>query len=88
MASVVTHDVPPQPEDPRAHEGYVINMYVRPGSRGRGIGRRLLDACLGLAVEQDLRRFYLYATAAGRPMYEVAGFANHADWMVLRVPEA
>jgi GNAT superfamily N-acetyltransferase len=87
MASVVAHDVPPLPEDPRAREGYVINMYVRPGSRGRGTGRRLLDACLGSAGEQGFRRFYLYATASGRPMYEDVGFANHADWMVLQVPE-
>ncbi len=86
LASVVVHDVPPLPEDPRSREGYIINMYVRPGFRGRGIGRRLLDACLGTAVNQGFRRFYLYATPSGRPMYEQAGFTNHRDWMVVQVP--
>ena len=86
LASVVVHDVPPLPEDPRCHEGYIINMYVRPDSRGQGIGRSLLDACLGVADERGIRRFYLYATDAGRPMYVEAGFANHDDWMVVQVP--
>jgi len=86
LASVVVHDVPPLPQDPRSREGYIINMYVRPGFRGRGIGRRLLDACLGIAVDQGICRFNLYATTSGRPMYERAGFANHKDWMVVQVP--
>jgi ribosomal protein S18 acetylase RimI-like enzyme len=86
LVSVVVHDVPPLPEDPRSSEGYIINMYVRPGSRGKGIGRRLLDACLGIAGDQGIRRFYLYTTTSGRPMYEQAGFTNHTDWMVLQVP--
>jgi GNAT superfamily N-acetyltransferase len=86
LASVVVHDVPPVPEDLRTHEGYVINRYVRPDFRGRGIGRRLLDAHLGTADEQGIRRFYLYATPSGRPMYGDAGFAPHDDWMVLQVP--
>jgi len=86
LASVVVHDVPPLPEDRRSREGYIINMYVRPGFRGRGIGRRLLDACLGMAVDQGICRFYLYATPSGRPMYEQAGFTNHKDWMVVQVP--
>jgi GNAT superfamily N-acetyltransferase len=87
LASVVMHDVPPLPEDPRSHEGYVINMYVCPDFRGQGLGRRLLDACLGVAGERGIRRFYLYATESGRPMYESAGFANHKNWMVVQVPQ-
>ena len=88
LASVVVHDVPPLPEDPRSSEGYIINMYVRPEFRGEGIGRRLLEACLGIADDHGIRRFYLYATASGRPMYEQAGFTAHEDWMVVQVPRA
>ena len=86
LASVVLHDVPPVPEDPRSQEGFIINLYVRPTFRGAGVGHRLLDACLGAADDQDIRRFSLYATAAGRPLYESAGFADHRDWMVVQVP--
>lgn len=86
LASVVVHDVPPLPEDSRSHEGHIISMYVRPGFRGNGIGRRLLDSCLGIAGVQGIRRFCLYATTSGRPMYEEAGFTNHRDWMVVQVP--
>ena len=42
--------------------------------------------CLAIAGDQGIRRFYLYATASGRPMYERAGFTNHRDWMVVQVP--
>ena len=86
LASVVVHDVPPVPEDPRSREGFIINMYVRPTFRGQGVGHRLLDACLTAADDLDIRRFNLYATAAGRPLYEQAGFTGHRDWMVLPVP--
>ena len=86
LASLVLHDVPPVPEDPRSQEGFIINLYVRPAFRGKGVGRRLLDASLGAADGHDIRRFNLYATSAGRPLYEQAGFASHPDWMVRQVP--
>ena len=66
--------------------GFIINMYVRPAFRGTGVGHRLLEACLGAADGHGIRRFNLYATAAGRPLYEQAGFAVHPDWMVVQVP--
>ena len=65
------------------------HQHVRP-ARVPGPGDRPPTARrvrLGSAGEQGFRRFYLYATASGRPMYEDVGFANHADWMVLQVPE-
>ncbi len=66
--------MPPRPGDLRPHEGYVLNMYVLPGARSRGVGRRLLDACLASAGELGVRRFHLVATEDGRPLYESAGF--------------
>jgi GNAT superfamily N-acetyltransferase len=84
--SVLIHDVPPMPDDPRMHEGFVVNMYVRPHARGRGTGRSLLDACIGDGPDRGIRRFSLYATPAGRPVYVDAGFTTHPDWLVLAVP--
>ena len=86
LVSVILQTVAPLPEDPRPLEGLVINMYVRPEVRGRGVGRLLLEACLDWAAGHGLRRLNLYATPAGRPLYLDAGFVPRADWMVLPLP--
>jgi len=86
IVSLVLHDVPPQAGDPRTHEGYVINMYVRPGARGRGLARDLLRSCTAVAGDHGIRRFSLIATGAGRPLYEQAGFVSNPSWMEMRVP--
>ncbi|MFN8038950.1 MAG: GNAT family N-acetyltransferase [Acidimicrobiales bacterium] len=75
LVSLQLQRVPPRPGELRPHDGYVLNMYVLPGARSRGVGRRLLDACLASADELGVRRFHLVATDDGRPLYESAGFA-------------
>lgn len=84
LVSLQLQAVPPRPGDLRPHEGYVLNMYVRPEARSRGVGRRLLDACLAAAGELGVRRFHLVATDDGRPLYESAGFAVNPT--VLELP--
>ena len=52
-------------------------MYVRPGLRGLGLGRRLLDTGLGWAREQGASRVVLDTTEgmkAARRLYQRAGF--------------
>ncbi|ULR44843.1 GNAT family N-acetyltransferase [Rhizobium sp. K102] len=49
-----------------------INMViVDEAMRGRGLGRRLMEAAIGIAGERSLR---LVATAEGLPLYEKFGF--------------
>ncbi|CAN7732779.1 GNAT family N-acetyltransferase [Neorhizobium tomejilense] len=49
-----------------------INMVIVGANlRGRGVGRRLMDAVLGLGGERPLR---LIATSDGLPLYEKLGF--------------
>ncbi|MEI2301947.1 GNAT family N-acetyltransferase [Ensifer sp. MJa1] len=49
-----------------------INMViVDEAMRGRGLGRKLMDAALDLAADRPLR---LVATAEGMPLYEKLGF--------------
>lgn len=84
--SVVLMPAPPRPGDVRAWEGYVINMYVRPPWRRRGLGRQLFDACLSGAPALGVRRFFLMATPDGRPLYEENGFATNDTWLELRLP--
>jgi GNAT superfamily N-acetyltransferase len=83
---VVVNDVPPLPEDARSREGYIINEYVKPAARGRGVGRLLLGAALGSADKLGIRRFFLFATDAGKPLYVNEGFTSTERYMVLPVP--
>ena len=86
VVSLLLHDVPPLPGDARTSEALVINMYVLPSERRRGVGASLLQACLAGGSKLGVRRFYLRATEIGKPLYEQTGFSCSDDWMELRVP--
>jgi len=83
LVSMLLLDMPPRPDDLRTQEGYVINMYVEPAVRHRGIGGSLFRACLAGASTLGVRRLLLHATDDGRPLYERAGFAPNDRWMEL-----
>lgn len=85
IVSLLLAHVPPRLADRTTREGYVVNMYVAPSHRRRGLARQLLDACIAGAHELQLRRLYLYATDEGRPLYERSGFAPHPAWMHLPI---
>lgn len=55
---------------------WIAMMLVDPAYRGRGVGRRLLDAAMG-AVPPS-RPIRLDATSLGRPLYETCGFEDEA----------
>lgn len=99
VVSVLLHQVPPRPTIDRSAddghgvpgaadelgtiEGYVINLFVPPHARRRGIGRRLLGSCIDHARADGYRRLVLHATDDGLPLYEQAGFTATARWMEL-----
>jgi GNAT superfamily N-acetyltransferase len=85
VVSVLILDMPPRLDEPRTREGYVINMYVDPADRRRGVGRALFETCIDGAVEGGLRRLMLHATDDGRLLYEETGFRPNDDWMELRL---
>ena len=55
---------------------WIAMMLVDPSYRGRGLGRRLLEAAMD-AVPPDLP-IRLDATALGRPLYQKCGFTDEA----------
>lgn len=66
---------PPSRRNLAGWEGYLMNMYTEPAWRGRGLATALLRECAAYAESQTpARRIRLHATAAGRPVYERAGF--------------
>jgi len=69
-------DWPPSPLHPtREVRGYILNVYVEPAFRGRGLARELMQR-----AEEEFRRrgvtyVTLHASAMGRPVYEKLGWA-------------
>jgi GNAT superfamily N-acetyltransferase len=49
-------------------------MGVDPATQRKGIGRRLLTTAMREAATHGVRRFYLGATPAGKPLYERLGY--------------
>lgn len=55
--------------------GWVGNLIVAKGWRGRGIGSKLLGRGIGALVAAGTRTVWLTASEAGRPIYERLGFS-------------
>ncbi len=64
----------PRPECRRAPEAIILNMYVQPAHRRRGVARRLLQAMLDWCGSQGIVRIVLHPSDQGRPLYESMGF--------------
>ena len=75
LVSVLVHAVPPMPEDPRTASGFVVNVWVDPAHRRRGIARALMVRAADDVDDLGLRRLALDTTDAGRPLCESLGYA-------------
>jgi GNAT superfamily N-acetyltransferase len=81
-------DWPPHPSHPlEDRRGYLLNLFVQPEHRRRGVARALLNAS-----EREFARFgvayvILHATSMGRPLYERSGWAQTTE-MAKTLPSA
>lgn len=55
-------------------EAIVLNVYVEPDWRRRGVGDSLMRALLDALAARGIRRVVLHASADGRRLYERLGF--------------
>lgn len=56
--------------------GWIGNLIVREGLRGRGIGAALMKKALAALAEAGTETVWLTASQDGKPMYERLGFAE------------
>ncbi|MFD2261918.1 GNAT family N-acetyltransferase [Lacibacterium aquatile] len=68
-------DWPPHPSHPTdGRRGYILNVFVDPLHRGRGLAKRLMAEAEAEAERRGLSYLILHATKAGRPLYEGLGW--------------
>jgi len=79
-------DWPPHPSHPlQARRGYILNVFVEPDRRGRGIARGLMGIALEEAKRLNLQYLILHATAMAMPMYEKLGWGRTSE-MSISIP--
>jgi len=61
----------------------VMNVYVAPEHRRRGLARRLMETVIGWARENKIEFLELSASAKGRELYESLGFEPESTIMHL-----
>jgi len=67
-------------------EGIIVNVYVEPAWRRRGVGDALMRAVLHALAARRIRRIVLHASDDGRRLYERLGFAPTNEMRLMRVP--
>jgi GNAT superfamily N-acetyltransferase len=73
---------PPHPLDPvAAARGYLLNFWVEPPYRKRGLARGLVKKAVAESRRRGLRVTVLHASAAGRPIYEKEGFGSSGEML-------
>jgi ribosomal protein S18 acetylase RimI-like enzyme len=81
-AGLLILDMPPHPLDPEGvHRAHLLNVFVEPGHRHRGLARELIELCLREAERRSIRVVTLNASEAGRPLYEKLGFRVSNEMM-------
>lgn len=74
IASLEVFERLPHPGNLSGREGYMLNVYVEPSERGRGIASALVLDLVRVARREKIGRLWLHASAGGRRVYEAAGF--------------
>ncbi|MEQ8674118.1 MAG: GNAT family N-acetyltransferase [Aggregatilineales bacterium] len=64
----------PNPDDLIANHGYIINVYVIPAYRRRGLAKRLMTTILNYCQHHQITLVSLHSSPMGRTLYESLGF--------------
>lgn len=77
------YKVMPTYHNPTGRKAYIMNMYVAPDRRRRGIATALLDLLMADIRLRGVESVSLEATEMGRPLYEKYGFVameHEMEW--------
>ncbi|KXT65972.1 GNAT family N-acetyltransferase [Streptococcus gallolyticus] len=79
--AVSYYQVMPTYHNPSGKKAYIMNMYVAPEHRRKGIATKLLDLLIADSKERGIDHITLEATQMGRKLYENYGFSQMQDEM-------
>ncbi|HEX7750074.1 MAG TPA: GNAT family N-acetyltransferase [Bordetella sp.] len=79
-------DWPPHPSHPTQDKrGYVLNVFVEPAYRKRGLARELMRLAQAEFARRGIGYAILHTTAKGQPLYQDEGWAGTTE-MAKAVP--
>jgi ribosomal protein S18 acetylase RimI-like enzyme len=68
--------------DPAGQQrGYVLNVFVKPEYRRRGLAQALMSECMDEARRRGIRVVALHASKKGQPVYEKLGFTTSNEML-------
>ena len=65
---------PSHPYDLECRRATILNLYVYPEFRRRGVARELMRTMIAWCREREFAAVYLHSSKYGRPLYEALGF--------------
>lgn len=73
-------DWPPHPLHPEQDKrGYVLNVFVEPSHRGRGLAGELMKRADDEFIRRGVSYAVLHATDKGRPLYQKLGWSGTSE---------
>jgi GNAT superfamily N-acetyltransferase len=88
-AGIMIVDWPPHPLHPEDNRrAYLLNVFVEPAFRKRGVAHSLVERCLAEARQRGIRVVTLHSSDAGRPVYEKFGFHPTSEMMFVEAAKA
>jgi ribosomal protein S18 acetylase RimI-like enzyme len=63
-------------------EAIILNVYVEPAWRRRGVGEALMRSLLRALAERKVTRIVLHASDDGRRLYERLGFVSTNEMLL------
>lgn len=79
--AVCIYDEMPSPDNETGRCGYIMNIYVRPEYRHKGVATAIIRRLLTVAKERRCGKIYLETTDMGRAVYRDIGFKEMKDMM-------
>jgi GNAT superfamily N-acetyltransferase len=72
--AILINPWPSHPYDLECRRATILNVYVDPEFRRRGIARRLMQTMIDWCRKEGFTAVYLHASKDGKPLYETLGF--------------
>ncbi len=73
----------PSPDNPNGKCAYLMNIYVKPEYRKKGLGKKICNWLVEKAKETGAEKIYLESSDNAKPMYEKLGFKEMKNYMAI-----